>query len=121
MSIIVQAKPYVLFSTNTIEGHVEPTSGCNGTFALVLSGHGVTDAKGHWTLPLPIVVCPTLQPFDDNRPSFVAFPLNDVEPQPVVVSGAVNPGGIIRVQAWTLDGKHAPGVEFAWNCVVPTN
>jgi len=120
MSIIVQAKRQVEFSTNTIEANVSPTAGCNGTQALWLSGHGVTDGAGKWTLALPTVVCPNLRPYDDNRPSFVAFPLNDDKPQPVVLSGAVDPGGVVLVQAWTLGGAAAPRVKFAWHCVIPT-
>jgi hypothetical protein len=83
--------------------------------AVVLTGNACTDGKGRWTIDL------RKSPFDFKvfgHPSFVATPLErHKSPRPVVLTAAVD-SYVVTVASWQLGGGVAPGVMFAWQCVV---
>jgi hypothetical protein len=120
MDKILQWKQKVLFLQADVDGHVKPRSACNGTFAAVVAGHGRTDANGRWEMVLPVALCPAPEFPIDNRPSFVATPTDESEPQAVVLSAAIT-GTFVIVQTWTLGGGTAPGIAFSWHCIFETH
>ncbi len=120
MDTILQWLQSVQWSTNQVVGTVSPTDSCSGTTGLVMTGHGLTDAGGQWTMAVATTECPQLSPVDTGlRPSFVALPVSDGQPQPVVLSAAVSMA-TITVQAWHLNGATASNVQFCWHLVMPT-
>jgi hypothetical protein len=120
MDKILQWKQAALFLNADVDGHVKPRTTCNGTSAAVVAGHGRTDANGRWDMALPVALCPAPEFPIDNRPSFIATPTDDLEPQMVVLSAAIT-GTVVVVQTWTLGGGKAPNIAFSWCCIFETH
>lgn len=118
MSNVLFWKQVVQFHPVKDEGRVTSAGGCNGTSMLVISGHGVTDGAGRWEMDFAQALCSlSSTPVDDDI-SFVATPMSDSAPQPVVVSAAHLGLATIVVQSWQLDGAPQPQVPFSWHCTV---
>jgi hypothetical protein len=93
----------------------QPKSGkIEDKVAIVLSGNARTDGKGRWTIDLKDSIL-GFKVF--GRPSFVATPSEKEGPRPVALSAMID-GYVVTLASWELGGKVAPGVMFAWQCVV---
>ena len=98
----------------------KPDGDCLPSNALILSGTGVTDNSGHWTMDLRPALCINAGIFED--PSMVATPtFSDVEARPRAVFVTTewqrpSPGNLILgVRSWDAAGAPAPRVPFSWH------
>jgi len=118
MNSIVQWKQYpALVRQADVVGKVRPIGECERAAAVVIAGHGQTDATGRWEMDLPGIICDGKNMPLNGRPSFVATPTEPIEPHDVVVSAAID-GAIIRVRSWNIGGGPAKDIIFSWHIVV---
>jgi hypothetical protein len=97
----------------------KPDGDCLESNALILSGTGVTDASGEWSMDLRPALCINAGIFED--PSMVATPTfpEEVQPRAVFVTTEwrrPSPGNLILgVRSWDAAGAPAKRVPFSWH------
>ncbi|HEY0140432.1 MAG TPA: hypothetical protein VGF48_06020 [Thermoanaerobaculia bacterium] len=118
MNRIVQWKEREV-SVRVVDGDSQE---CEGSYAFVYAGHGVTDETGAQQIDLRKINCDPPGPRHNSLPSIVATPtfnglLDRVWP-PVILTATAVPGGFITISSFDLSGKPAPRIPFSWHAVV---
>ena len=110
------------------QARVEDRKECDGTYAYVFAGHGVTDSRGVFRISLTDIVCEPPGIRHDSTPSITALTTygrrgDDAAarvgfiPHPFLLSAFVF-GNDVTIHSFQVDGRTpAPDVPFSWHMV----